>query len=55
MKVPKLTDSIASQFRLHQLINKPTHLTRNTSSWIDFTFNSQPNLVMESVVHSSLH
>ena len=48
-------DGIASQFGLHQLINKPTHLTRNTSSCIDLIFTSHPNLVMESGVHSSLH
>ena len=48
-------DGIASQFGLHQLINESTHLTRNTSSCIDLIFTSQPNLVMESGVHSSLH
>ena len=48
-------DGIASQFGLHQLINEPTHLTRNASSSIDLIFTSQPNLVMESDVHSSLH
>ena len=48
-------DNIASQFGLHQLINEPTHLTRNISSGIDLIFRSQPNFVMESGVHSSLH
>ena len=48
-------DGIASQFGLHQLINEPTHLTRNGSSCIDLIFTSQSNLVMESGVHSSLH
>ena len=48
-------DGIASQCGLHQLINEPTHLTRNASSRIDLIFTSQPNLVMESGVHSSLH
>ena len=48
-------DGIASQFGLHQLINEPTHLTRNASSCIDLIFTSQQNLVMESGVHSSLH
>ena len=47
-------DGIPSQFGLHQLINEPTHLARNTSSCIDLIFTSQPNLVMESGVHSSL-
>ena len=48
-------DAITSQFGLHQLINEPTHLTGNSSSCIDLIFVSQPNLAMESCVHSSLH
>ena len=45
---------ITSQFGLQRLINEPTHRTRNSSS-IDLIFASQPNLVMESGVYSSLH
>ena len=37
------------------MINEPTYLTSNSSSCIDLMFTSQPNLVMESGVHSSLH
>ena len=48
-------DTISSQIGLQQLINKPTHLTANSSLCIDLIFTSQPNLVMESSVHSSLH
>ena len=48
-------DTIISQFSLQQIINEPTHLTANSSSCIDLIFTSQPNLVMESGVHSSLH
>ena len=48
-------DTITSQFGLQQLINEPTHLTANSSSCIDLIFTSQPILVMESGVHSSLH
>ena len=48
-------EGISSQFGLQQLINEPTHRTRNLSSCIDLIFASQPNLVMESGVHSSLH
>ena len=48
-------DTITSQFRLQQLINELTHLTTNSSSCIDPIFTSQPNLVMECGVHSSLH
>ena len=49
------TDTITSQFGLQQLINKPTHLVADSSSCIDLIFPSQPNLVMESGVQSSLH
>ena len=48
-------DSITKQYGLHQVIRKPTHILDNTSSWIDFTFNSQPNLIAESGVHPTLH
>ena len=48
-------DPITSQFGLQQLINEPTHLAADFSSCIDLIFTSQPNLVMESGVHPSLH
>ena len=46
---------IMSQFGLRQLIQEPTHILSNSSSCNDLVFMSQPNLVMESGVHSSLH
>ena len=49
------TESITSQFGLHQLINEPTHLLQNSSSCIDLIFTSQPNIVVKSGVHPSLH
>ena len=48
-------DTITSQFGLQQIINESTYLTLNSSSCIDLIFKSQPNLLMESGVHSSLH
>ena len=48
-------DGITSTFRLQQIINEPTHITVGSSSFIDFIFTSQPNLVLESRVHYSLH
>ena len=48
-------EGITFQFGLKQLINEPTYHTSNSSSCIDLIFASQPNLVMESGVHSSLH
>ena len=50
MKVLKLT----SQFGLQQLSKEPSHILTDSSSCIDLLFTSQPNLVMESGVHSSL-
>ena len=49
------SDTITSQFSLQQLINEPTQLTANFSSYIDLIFASQPDLLGESGVHSSLH
>ena len=37
------------------MINEPTHILGSSSSCIDLVFTSQPNLVIESGVHSSLH
>ena len=48
-------DAITFQFGLQQLINEPTHFVADSFSCIDLIFTSQPNLVMESGVHSSLH
>ena len=37
------------------MINKPTHILGHFSSCTDLTMTLQPDLVMESGVHSSLH
>ena len=47
--------NLTSQYGLKQIINQPTHILNNSSSCIDLLFTSQPNLVMESGVHLSLH
>ena len=47
-------DPITSQFGLQQLTQE-NHTLSNSSSCTDLIFMSQPNLVMESRVHSSLH
>ena len=43
------------QFSLSQIIKGPTHILSNSVSYIDLIFTSQPNLVMHSGVHPSLH
>ena len=48
-------DAITSQFGLKQLIQEPTHVLTDSSSRIDLIFTSQPNLIMKSGVHFSLH
>ena len=48
-------DTIASGNGLNQLIQEPTHILNSSSSCIDLIFTLQPNLVMESGIHSSLH
>ena len=37
------------------MITEPTHILDISSSCVDLTFTSQPNLIIESGVHSSLH
>ena len=48
-------DGITSQFGLQQLIHELTHIIGERSSCLDLIFASQPNLVLESGVQSSLH
>ena len=38
-----------------QLINEPTHIQTNSSSFIDLIFTDQPNLLVNTGVHASLH
>ena len=47
-------DGVISIFRLQQIIYDPRHIG-DSSSYIDMIFTSQPNLVMESGTHFSLH
>ena len=48
-------ENVTSQLGLHQIINEPKHILSNSSSCIDLIFTSQPNMVIESGVHSSLY
>ena len=48
-------ENLTSQFGLHQVIKEPAHILDTFSSCIDLIFTSQPNLIIESGVHSSLH
>ena len=48
-------ESVSSSHGLHQLITDATHILPQSSSCIDLIFPEQPNLVIDSGVHSSLH
>ena len=48
-------DYLTCQYGLKQLINEPTHVLVNSATCIGLIFCSQPNLVSESGVLSSLH
>ena len=48
-------DIATSQFGLSQIMKEPTHILSNSTSCIDLNFTSQPNLVIHSGVHPSLH
>ena len=51
----KLFEPVLSDLGLHQLISEATHLMDDSKSCIDLIFTDQPNLVIESGVHPSLH
>ena len=51
----KTIESITSIFGVYHLINEPTHLLENSSPCVDVTYTSQPNLIVKSIVHPSLH
>ena len=42
-------------YGMKQLICAPTHILQHSSSCIDLIFVSQPNLVIDSDIHLSLH
>ena len=50
-----MIDALKSNYGLQQLIQEPTHILKSSSTCIDLIFTSQPILVVESGVHSSLY
>ena len=48
-------NSLTTTHGLHQLISQPTHLLPTSSTCIDLIFTDQPNLVVNSGAHPSLH
>ena len=47
-------ENVTAQSGSQQIINEPTHISNTSSSCIDLIFTSQPNLITEFGVHSSL-
>ena len=50
-----ILENVTSLFGLNQLISDPTHILQHSSSCIDLIFVNQPNLVIDSGIHPSLH
>ena len=48
-------DYLTSQYGLYQIVSEPTHLLPQSASCIDLIFTDQPNLVVDSGTHPSLH
>ena len=48
-------ENVTSQFGLSQIIKEATHILEPFSLYNDLIFTTQPNLVVESGVHPSLH
>ena len=48
------TNSLTSACGYNQLINKPTHITKESSSCIDIIFATSPNLIRETGVELSV-
>ena len=47
-------DGVTSQFGLEKIVKQLTHIIGDSLSYRDLIFTIQPNLVIESGVHSSL-
>ena len=48
-------ENVTAQFGAQQIIKVPTHISNTSSSCIYLIFTSQPNLITDSGVHTSLH
>ena len=50
-----ILENLTSLYRMRQLMSAPTHILQHSSSCIDLIFINQPNLVIDSGIHPSLH
>ena len=51
----RIFESTTADLGLYQLISEPTHVMGESKSCIDLIFTDQPNLIINSGVHPSLH
>ena len=47
--------SLTNSYGFRQLISEPTYILKSSSSCIDLIFTDQPNLIIDSGTHPSLH
>ena len=50
-----LLENLTCLYGIKQLISAPTHILQHSLSCIGFIFENQPNLVIDSGIHPSLH
>ena len=48
-------ENVTAQFGLHHIFKEPTHISNTLSSYVDLIFTTQPSLIPESGVQSSLN
>ena len=48
-------NSLLTPFRIKQWIMEPTYILENMSSCMDLIFTNQPNIILDSIVHSLLY
>ena len=51
----RIFESTTADLGLYQLISEPTHVMGDSKSCLDLIFTDQPNLIIKSGVHPSLH
>ena len=50
-----ILQNLTSFYGMKQFISSPTHVLQHFSSFIDFIFVNQPNLIIDSGIHLSHH
>ena len=50
-----ILENLTSLYGMKQLIYDPNHILQHSSSYTDLVFVNQPNVIIDSSIHSSLH